>query len=69
IQIYVQTPTNKTFRMPVTPSGGIAGFKFMLQHVAGVPPERQRLLFAGQQLEDDRTLADYNIKSESTVQL
>lgn len=69
MQVFVKTFSGKTLTMEVEPDESIESVKNKLQDKEGIPPNQQRILFGGKQLDARKTISDYDIENESTMHL
>lgn len=69
MQLFVKTLTGKTVSIEVEEGESIEDVKAKIAEKEGIPPEQQRLIFGGQQLQDSKTLDDYNVGDDATLHL
>lgn len=69
MQIFVKTLHGKVITLDIEPSDTIASLKSKVQDKEGIPPNQQRLIFAGKELDDNNILSDYSIQKDSTIHL
>jgi hypothetical protein len=68
-QIFIKNLKGRTITLGVSSSYKILDVKFMIRDIEGILVQQQRLIFAGKELDDYHTIADYKLQKESTLQL